>query len=153
LSERGELRKNVKFTESQLVVPNDTAYLGLIGSYVAYVARLMGFSEGDIARIRLAVDEACTNVIDHAYPPGERAHFSVTCDCQADALRIAVWDGGQPFDLDRVPLPDLEAPLEKRKIGGLGIYLMRKVMDEVHLCEREEGKEVVLIKRLPLSRK
>lgn len=129
-----------------LVVPNDTAYLELIGEHVAFVARQIGFDEHDVARIRLAVDEACTNVLHHAHPPQEPTHFAVTCEPQEKALVVRVWDRGPLFDPQQVPLPDVGAYLEKRRIGGLGLYLMRKVMDEVFVEPWEGGKAVVLVK-------
>jgi len=139
----------MKGHQTQLLVPNDPAYLRLIGDYVAFISRRMGFPEGEVARIRLAVDEACMNVLHHAYGRDQRAHFSISCAEEEDHLRIVIWDGGPAFDLSHVPRPNLEAPLEKRNIGGLGLYLMRQVMDEVRLEEQTEGKALILRKRVP----
>ncbi len=135
---------------TQLLVPNDEAYLGIIGSYVAAVARQVGFPEQEVVRIRWALREACQNVIQHAYPPGVRTHYRVTCETAADQLCIKVWDGGDPFDLTRLPPPDLAADVTKRRIGGLGLYLMQQWMDEVQMfpCPEGKGKELWLLKRV-----
>lgn len=136
-------------TTSQLLVPNDGAYLGIIGSYVAAVARQVGLPEEEVAKVRLAVGEACKNVIQHAYPPGVSAHYRVTCETTAEQLCIKIWDGGAPFDLARIPPPNLTADVTKRRVGGLGLYLMRQWVDEVQVFPCPEGKELWLLKRAP----
>lgn len=132
---------------TQLLVPNDRAYLGIIGSYVAAVARQVGLPEDEVARVQLAVGEACKNVLQHAYPAGVSTHYRITCETTADQLCIKIWDGGDPFDPDRVPPPDLAADITKRRIGGLGLHLMRQWMDEVAVFPCPSGKELRLLKR------
>jgi len=95
------------------------------------------------------VDEAITNVILHAY-----------CDMDPGALVVAIWRAGprvivsvrhrgQPPDLRTIPAPDLTSDLEHRRVGGLGIYLMQRLMDEVHFISYEDGSsETRLIKRV-----
>jgi anti-sigma regulatory factor (Ser/Thr protein kinase) len=138
----------VNQTATRLLVPNDAAYLRILGSYVAEVARQAGLPEDEVVRVRLAVEEAGANVIKHAYRPGATAHFHVTCETTADQLRIAVWDGGPAFDLAGIPEPHLQADVTRRRVGGLGLHLIRRWMDEVYVCPGPEGKELVLIKHL-----
>jgi len=80
--------------------------------------------------VETAVDEASTNVIKHAYA-GKGGFFEISCDMQGNDIVIMIRDRGKPFDPGSVPQPDVAADLEKRKIGGLGIYIMKKMMDEV----------------------
>ncbi len=134
---------------SELIVPADTAYLDLVGQFVGYVAVRLGFAVQDVARIRLAVDEACANVVLHAAAEQPFETFRVVCEEAADALVIRIQDDGPPFDLATVDEPNLDAPLEKRRIGGLGVYLMRRVMDSVELRPLGQGKEIVLCKARP----
>ncbi len=133
---------------SELVVPTDAAYLELVGQYVAFVAGRMGFDERDLARIRLAVDEACANVIEHSAACAAMASFRVVCEEADGALVVRVQDTGPLFDLSGVREPSLEAPIEKQQVGGLGLYLMRRVMDSVELRPCSDGKELVLTKAL-----
>lgn len=133
---------------TSLTLPAHADYLELIGQYVSFIAARVGFGPSDVAQIRLAVDEACANVVLHV-AGGADAVFTVVCEEDHQRLTVRVQDPGPPFDLAAVPKPDLDAPVERRKVGGLGIYLMRRVMDEVSLRECEGGKELVLVKRVP----
>jgi len=101
-----------------------------------------------IFKVQLAVDEACTNVIKHAYS-GQIGIITLTCELLDDNLVITIKDKGKPFDPRSVPPPDLEADLEQRKIGGLGIYFMQKMMDNVsYEFSPEEGNKLTMRKRL-----
>jgi len=120
----------------------------VIGDFI--VDTLEGFAVGQatIYQILLAVDEACTNVIKHAYS-GQTGIITLTCELLDDSLVIIIRDRGKPFDPRSVPPPDLEADLEQRKIGGLGIYFMQKMMDDVsYEFSPEEGNKLIMRKRL-----
>lgn len=135
---------------AELVVPPDGAYLELVGQFVAYMARGRGFSEQAVARLRLAADEACANALEHGRlaDGGNVWPLRVVCETTAEGLCIRVRDRGRVFDPEALAPPQIDAPLEKRRIGGLGIYLMRRIMDSVEVVPSEEGKELVLTKRL-----
>ncbi|MBI2298892.1 MAG: ATP-binding protein [Armatimonadetes bacterium] len=134
---------------AELVVPAATEYLELVGDFVSFMARRAGFADEEVARIRLAADEAAANVVLHVTARGVEEAFRVVCEEAADALTIRVQDAGEPFDLGAVPIPNLDAPLEKRNVGGLGIYLIRRVMDSVEIRPTAGGKELVLVKQRP----
>lgn len=132
----------------QLTLPASAAYLELVGQYVTFMACQVGFAPRDAARIRLAVDEACANVLAHSCAEGDVDHFHVVCETEGGELTVRVQDSGPMFDLEKVPPPDIDAPLEKRDIGGLGLYFMRQIMDRVELLALPDGKEIVLAKRV-----
>ena len=132
---------------SRLLVPAEAAYLELVGQFVGFVAARVGFDARDSARIRLAVDEACANVVMHTRTQEMSGSFVVICEEDAEQLTIRIQDAGEAFDLTEVADPDLEVPIEKRKVGGLGIFLMRRVMDQVECRALEQGKEMILVKR------
>ena len=111
---------------------------------------LDGFAVGPaiIFKVQLAVDEACTNIIKHAYS-GQIGIITLTCELLDDNLVITIRDKGKPFNPCSVPPPDLEADLEQRTIGGLGIYFMQKMMDDVsYEFSPEEGNKLTMRKRL-----
>lgn len=114
---------------------------------VGETARKAGFTEHAVRQIQVAVDEACANVVQHAYegqPPGDMA---VTCLVQDDSFTVRVRDWGRGFHPDQVPNPDLTAPLEERHLGGLGLYLIRQFMDEAYFVyDPDHGNELVMIK-------
>ena len=106
-------------------------YLDEIRDLVAQTAREGGFSEKAVYSLQLAADEAASNIIEHAYEGVTDAFFEITCDMLDDSIVITMHDTGRPFDPSKVKQPNIKADLSDRQIGGLGIYLMRKLMDEV----------------------
>ena len=111
--------------------PAQFQYLDEIRDFVAETAREGGFNEKEIYSIQLAADEAASNIIEHAYEGIPNGELEITCEMQRGLLTIVLRDHGKPFDPTTVRPPDLKADLSERQIGGLGIYLMRKLMDEV----------------------
>jgi len=118
-------------------------YLDEIREFVGDIARKGGFSDKDVYNIQLATDEAASNIIEHAYEnmPGEVLELS--CGMRGDVITIILTDHGESFNPSEVPLPDLKADLSDRKIGGLGIFLMRKLMDEVQYESRPDKSNVL----------
>ena len=80
--------------------------------------------------IDLAVDEACSNIIDHAYEGANTGEIRILLDLNDQGVRITFQDDGAPFDPDCVAEPDLTSPLETRCERGLGVFLIREVMDK-----------------------
>src|SRR5512140_1393283 len=107
-------------------------YLDEIRSHVAEEARAAGFAEKGVYAVQLAADEAASNIIEHAYAGQADAWFDMSCEHSNDRLTITFTDRGQSFDFSKVKKPDVKADLSDRKIGGLGVFLMHKLMDEVH---------------------
>ena len=119
-----------------------------IREFVAQVAREGGFTEKEIYSLQLAADEAASNIIEHAYEGISNADLDVTCDAHGDTLIITMRDTGRPFDPSKVKQPNLKAGLSDRQIGGLGVYLMRKLMDEVRYeSDSKTGNLLTMTKR------
>lgn len=114
---------------------NDTANLARIRAFVRDKAQGMGFSHEDLDQIELAVDEACANVIEHAYPPDLAATKSqqlhLCLKLEFGKFTIIITDYGETFDPSIIQPPDMSEYLAQYRVGGLGIYLMRSLMDEV----------------------
>jgi serine/threonine-protein kinase RsbW len=98
------------------------------------------------------VDEACANIVEHAYGGGDGGEISITCgigDVQGEAFfLVRLEDQGEPFDPDSVPAPRLTEDPEELKIGGLGIHFMQKMMDRVEYRFYPGRNELVMYKRL-----
>ncbi len=105
--------------------------LSVISSFICEAMRQAGVDSAAIPRIQLAVDEACTNVALYAYPPEQPGIIRVSCGREGDDFVVTIEDAGKPFNPCEVPAPKLDPELDERAIGGLGIYLMRKVMDNL----------------------
>jgi serine/threonine-protein kinase RsbW len=132
---------------SDMIFPARFEYLDEIREFVAEVAREGGFSEKEIYSLQLAADEAASNIIEHAYEGVSDADLDIACDMRGDTLTITMRDTGRPFDPSKVKQPNLKADLSKRQIGGLGMYLMRKLMDEVHYeSDPKTGNLLTMIK-------
>ena len=98
--------------------------------------------------MQLAVDEACTNIIRYAYS-SQGGLITINFERNDDTVVITIRDQGKPFDPAAIPPPDLEAEVEKRQIGKLGLHFMRKLMDEVsYSFDPEKGNTLVMKKRL-----
>ena len=118
-------------------------FLDEIREFVGEIARAGGFGDKDVYNIQLASDEAASNIIEHAYEGVSDGLLEISCGMRGDAITIILVDHGESFDPSVIPLPDLKADLSERKIGGLGIFLMRKLMDEVRY-ETKPNKSNVL---------
>jgi serine/threonine-protein kinase RsbW len=131
----------------RLKFPARFEYLDEVRSHVAEDARSAGFDDKAVYAIQLAADEAASNIIEHAYAGRTDASFEMTSEFEQDKLVITFYDQGISFDISKVGKPDVKADLSERKIGGLGIYLMHKLMDEVHYSSNGSENILTLIKR------
>ena len=124
-------------------------FLDEIREFVGEIARAGGFGDKDVYNIQLASDEAASNIIEHAYEGVSDGLLEISCGMRGDAITIILVDHGESFDPSEIPLPDLKADLSDRKIGGLGIFLMRKLMDEVHYDSQpgRNSNTLTMIKR------
>jgi serine/threonine-protein kinase RsbW len=119
---------------------------------VAQSAREAGFDEQDLYGIQLAVDEACANVVQHAYAGQAPGDMEVSCSFDDQMLVIRVRDWGRGFVPEDVPEPDIDAPLEERCLGGLGLFLIGQFMDQVqYMLDPQRGNEITMTKRLQLE--
>jgi serine/threonine-protein kinase RsbW len=118
-------------------------HLDEIREFVGAIARDGGFSDKDVYNIQLATDEAASNIIEHAYEKVPNGILELSCGVRDNQITIVLTDRGESFDPSEIPLPDLKADLSNRKIGGLGIFLMRKLMDEVHYEAKSDQSNVL----------
>ena len=121
--------------------------LGAMLDLIRNGAEQQGFSKKDVNKILVAAEEALVNVISHAYPDGA-GNVEIKCEAGgAEGLVIEIMDWGIPFDPLSLPTPDTNAPAEKRNIGGLGVHIMRNIMDEVSYKREENRNVLTLVKR------
>jgi serine/threonine-protein kinase RsbW len=107
--------------------------------FVSSFASTAGFAREKIREIELAMEEALVNIFNYAYDDDSRGKVEVRCRMEnKDTLLIDILDCGIPFDIRTAPLPDVHSGISERKIGGLGIMLIKKMVDDVRY--RQEGK-------------
>ena len=124
-------------------------YLDEIRDFVGDIARTGGFNDKDVYNIQLASDEAASNIIEHSYEGISDGVLEISCGLKGGTITIILVDHGESFNPSEVPMPNLKADLSERKIGGLGLFLMRKLMDEVHYeaDAKNNRNTLTLIKR------
>lgn len=116
----------------QLVVKSRTENLTTIRDFIYSNTSSVGLSDQAIDNIILAVDEACTNIIKHAYKLSPDGDIIIKMKFDGNKIVIELTDYGISFEPDKVPDPDIQKYYRQHKVGGLGMYLMKTLMDEVH---------------------
>lgn len=134
----------------KLIVPGRYASVAKVCQTCAEMIRNAGLDEDTAFHIEIAVDEACTNIIHHAYGGEGAGDIELSCCIENDQVIVMLHDHGKPFNPDAVPPPKMGETVEEVAIGGLGLYLMRKLMDEVRFeFDPREGNTLTMIKRTP----
>jgi serine/threonine-protein kinase RsbW len=132
----------------ELTVDGRCDNLATIADFVTKAAQASGLSEKATFEVQLAVDEACTNVIEHSYGGERQGKITLCCECADDDFVVTIRDNGQSFDPETIPPPDLTCSLAERPCGGLGLYFMRQLMDEVRFHFDAEGNKLTMVKKI-----
>ena len=140
---------NSKNITKKLVIKSRTENLSSLRDFISDNANKAGLGTDDIDDIILAVDEACTNIIKHAYKSVPDGEIIIEINYNSRKFTIKLIDHGSSFDPESVPVPDLQKYLRQRKVGGLGLYLMRTLMDDVkYVSVPGEYNQILLSKNL-----
>jgi serine/threonine-protein kinase RsbW len=139
-----------------LQTPSDGCYLTYIRNLVGDLARKVGFPEEDVAKVEMSVDEACSNVVKHAYATQKKwlwqhRHPEIRLDMQIkdSQIIIEIHDHGQTFDFAAYRPDAIPDRLRDMKTGGYGISIMRQFMDEVTYSSNDTtGNTLRLVKYL-----
>lgn len=111
--------------------PGDYSILADIGDFVSGEANAAGLDGTAAYAVQLAVDEACTNIIEHAYGGEGNGDIEISTNLLDNGIEIVIKDVGIRFDPKAVPQPDSSVPLKDLQMGGAGLFLIKKMMDEV----------------------
>jgi serine/threonine-protein kinase RsbW len=135
--------------KKDLRITNETKNLSLVRQVVGEVLDRTPFGRDDKAKIILAVDEAVANVVEHAYE-GARGDIDIVFYLDPERLEITIRDNGKKFNPELIPTPDIHQHIMKGLKGGLGMFLMRKIMDEVRYSrDSTYVNELVMVKFCP----
>lgn len=128
--------------------PSRFESLAGIRDFVNLAAKDAGFNEKEIYAVELAVDEACANIIEHAYDGEGKGQIECTCNDINGGLEIIIKDDGKPFDPDSVPSPDFSVDLEDLQPRGAGLFIIRNLMDDVSFTfSKNRGNILRMVKR------
>ncbi|MDO9087749.1 MAG: ATP-binding protein [Anaerolineaceae bacterium] len=129
-----------------LTFPGSYSSLIKIGDFVTQAARSLGFDGFELYKIETAVDEACSNIIEHAYGQENVGEIEVTVLTDPEKITITLTDFGLPFNPKNVKKPNLSSKLKDRDDHGLGIYMMKQWMDVVNFESQNEKNILTMIK-------
>ena len=135
-------------SEKHLVLHNDIKQIPQLAGFIEAVAQAGSLNQGTAMSLNLALEEAVTNVILYAYPEGTDGMVEITAIIRPKKeIEFIVDDSGRPFDPTLAEQPDLELGVDERPVGGLGIHLVRSIMDKVSYA-REGGHNILKMKKL-----
>jgi anti-sigma regulatory factor (Ser/Thr protein kinase) len=132
----------------KVLIPAKFEYFEQIRELVDRTAKEAGLNDSEIYKVQLAVDEACSNIVEHGY--GEEGIGNIECMClnRGDGIEIVIRDWGSGFDPNGVPEPKLTQDVEEIKPRGAGIFLIKKLMDKVDFeFSRDKGNTLTIFKR------
>ena len=126
---------------------SDLKNLSQIRSFIQESAVRIGLSEQGMSEIRLAVDEACANVINHGYKDGN-GDLTVSVDGDDNRMTVTISDNAPAYNpLTETPEPDLGAPLDIRPLGGMGVLIVRQNTDAVEYRAGENGGNILILSK------
>jgi anti-sigma regulatory factor (Ser/Thr protein kinase) len=129
-----------------LELRRDLADLQILVERLEQFAERHGLADTMLSSMTLALEEAVTNVIHYGFDDDDGAMIRIEITCDAGGLTAVIEDNGRAFDPLQATAPDVTAPLEEREVGGLGIMLIRKLMDEVRYA-RHGSRNVLMLRK------
>ncbi len=132
--------------QSHITLPNDVQATTELGMFVDEVCENVGFDMSTTFKLNLAIEEAVVNVMSYAYPAGTKGDVDIYAEADDEQLKFVISDSGTPFDPTQKGEVDTTLSAEERGIGGLGIHLIRQIMDTINY-ERVDGKNVLTLRK------
>ena len=132
--------------QRSITLPNDVAEVPQLAAFVDEVCEALGFDVSAAMQINLAIEEAVVNVMNYAYPEGTRGSINVVAQANDERLKFVISDSGTPFDPTVREEVDISLAMEDRPIGGLGIHLVRQIMDSINY-QRDGDKNVLTLRK------
>ena len=121
--------------------------LARIAAFIDEAAQRAGLNDKAVYAVQMAVDEACSNIIEHAYGGEGNGQIQLTCRSTAAGLQVTIFDQGNPFDPLRIPRLNTAAPLSERKRRGMGLFFIYNLVDRVdYTFNTPQGNRLVLFK-------
>ena len=131
-----------------ITIPSSTRYLEAVRTFVEEHTLEAGFDAQSVEHFKVAVDEACTNVIKHAYMGNEACELYVSIIIYPDRCTVCIRDEGRAFLPKNYNEPDIFELAKKKKAGGFGVHIMRRLMDHIEYSSQGSVNEVRLTKYL-----
>ncbi|HKD49519.1 MAG TPA: ATP-binding protein [Candidatus Acidoferrum sp.] len=139
------------YEQIRIVLNNELTEIARLHQDVENFGRKCGLSSKTQFELNLILEEVLANIISYGYEDNRRHEIVVRAELKQSELVIEVEDDGRPFNPLQTPPPDLEQPLEQRKVGGLGVHLVRELTSTVEYTRREEKNRLVMRKKAEKS--
>ena len=140
------LSQEQEVLSEELILHNDVKEIEALGPFVKQIAEKLGIEKSLSSKLRLAVEEAVVNVMEYAYPKGTKGEVNIRATSNGNRLKFIITDSGISFNPTEVSAADTTLSAEERPIGGLGILLVRELMDSINY-ERINGKNVLTLSK------
>jgi len=135
--------------QKQIVLPNDIRKVPQLATFMGEVCKAAGYDAATTMQLNLALEEAVVNVMNYAYPKDVKGNIYIEAHADDTHLQFTITDNGTPFDPTAKEDVDTSLPLAERPIGGLGIHLVRQIMETINY-ENVNGQNVLTLrKKLP----
>ncbi|MBI5304051.1 MAG: ATP-binding protein [Chloroflexi bacterium] len=132
-----------------MTIDSDVNRLGEVAEFVERAARACGLNDDQLYDVQMAIDEAVTNVIEHAYRAKPDGEIHIECAKRGGDFVVTIRDHGERFDPKQVAQPKTRAGLSERNIGGLGLFFMKKLMNKVEFqFSEEQGNTLTMVKKI-----
>ena len=132
--------------QNGITLSNDIEEVPQLAAFVDEVCEAVGFDMSTTMSINLAIEEAVVNVMNYAYPPNVKGEVIVLAESNDTRVKFLIIDSGKPFDPTAKGEVDTTLSAEERQIGGLGIHLVRQMMDSINY-ERVDGQNVLTLRK------
>jgi sigma-B regulation protein RsbU (phosphoserine phosphatase) len=129
-----------------ITLPNDVQKVPELAQFVEEVCEEVGLDMATTMQLNLALEEAVVNVMNYAYPSGVTGNIDIDARANDVRLKFTISDSGSPFDPTAKEEVDTTLSAEERSIGGLGIHLIRQIMDSINY-EYVDGKNVLTLRK------
>lgn len=133
-------------TEMRICIPGDTAQLAIVREFVETKARQFGFTESGAYKIVIAVDEACSNLIRHSYKLDTSRLLCIQVENNIDTITIQIFDTGSSFNPLNVPAPDMTEYFKRYMRGGLGVHIIRQLIDRIEYIPADSAHPFNILK-------
>lgn len=132
----------------KLVIKNEMMEFTKVVREISEIGALHAFDQGMINDLTLILEEVISNIIIYGYEDAAVHDIEVSIAVEQDLVHMTVIDDGKPFNPVKAELPDLDVPLEDRDDGGLGIFLVKKLSDDVEYARRTDKNRLTIIKKI-----
>ena len=132
--------------EKSIILANDISEIARLNEFVEEMGNEFSLSPEVVFNLTLVIEDAVVNIINYAYPKEDHESIDLSAKLHNDSIMLVLTDTGKEFDPTMAPEADITLSADERPIGGLGIFLIRQIMNEVKY-ERIEGKNVLTLEK------